>query len=203
MNNHVCLPRMCLIQELFPDKPADEMDRMLERLLSTSKRNTRRQPEILRDVLNLLDDGDDKRHFGSLKQSLDDAFREEFVISRCGHARQHAEKATPVLIKELRPPVQGAWLVWQIKMGAFQSYYPRPIEAKKQQGKKKAKTHFSTSKTYDGQKGVTQLDALKHCVKFLWAHHKKQNGDTELYNLDIFPPWFKLSFARCGCCMSA
>ena len=172
---------MTLIQELFPDKTEEERDAVLVRLLESSARKTRAQPKILRDVLHLLDDTDDKKHFSALKESLDDVYREEFVISRCGHARQHAEKTTPVLIRELKPNVQGAWLVWQIKTAAFQAYYPRPSDLKKASGaKKRLKTHFSTGKTYDGQKGVSQLDALKHCVKFLWAHHQKQGGDAKL-----------------------
>ena len=178
---------MSLIQDLFSDTTEEQQEAMLNRLLSTSTRKSSLlKTEILHDVLTLLDGDDDAKLFSDLKAKVDDAWRSDLVISRVGKERNAAEASTPVVVKDLKPPGPKICLCWQVSASAFEGYYPRPEAdiAKAQANKKRpgdrVKTHFTTSKKYEGARSsnVSQLDALEHVVKFLWAQHKKQGHVT-------------------------
>ena len=163
---------------------------LLQRFLDTSmKKKDRLNAECLHSVLQLLQGEPDSRQFEDLKIQVDDDWRQQCVISRCGHSKQAAAAATPLVIKALKPPGPKIVLCWQTAVSCFEGYYPRPAavtttaaDGKKKQ--RKVKTHFSTSRKYgDNVRGkqVTQFEALRHVVNFLWSHHKRAKGDAHMH----------------------
>lgn len=171
-----------MLDTLFSDKTENERCDMLARLLSTSKkkRNTIKT-ETLHSVVNLLQGDEEARQFQDLTEEVQDKWRQEFVIARCGFSREKAAAITPATIKALKPPLPNCYLVWQISRSMFQSYWPKTglggeKPAKKPKTGRRLKTHDSTSTTY-GQKW-SQAQALTRQVNWLWKKHEKAGGES-------------------------
>ena len=175
-----------MIEKLFPGLPENEWNSMLQRLLSTRKAKGGPGPgktKVMHQVFKVLAGDEEENIFQDLRDEVETKWRHDFVIERMGHSKEAASALTPNPIKELRPPVAGCVLVWQVARYAFEAYWPlsAPPEAKtakKSKGAKRRKTHTSTSASYKVKR--TQLQALLHCVKFLWKHYAKEGGETRL-----------------------
>ena len=176
-----------MIEKLFPSLPESEWDSMLQRLLSTRKVKGGTGPcktKVMHQVVKVLAGDEEENIFQDLKDEVETKWRHDFVIERMGHSKEAASALTPSPIKALRPPVAGCVLVWQVARFAFEAYWPLSApppeekKVKKSKAAKRRKTHTSTSASYKAKR--TQLQALVHCVKFLWKHHVKAGGETRL-----------------------
>ena len=177
------MPRKCLIDAQFPDVSANERECLLDRLLSTRKVKGAAGPcksSILHEVVKVLAGDEDEKQFDDLKNEVESKWRHDFIVERMGHSKEAASALTPAPIKKLRPPVAGCVLVWQVARFAFEAYWPlasAPAPKKSKTGKTtRRKTHTSTSASYKQKR--TQVQALLHCVTFLWKNYKKEGGDT-------------------------
>lgn len=130
----------------------------------------------MKDVLSSLEHEADFNQFSDMKAHVDDMARREYILSRVGHAKAVAENFTPKAIKNLRPDVAGCVLAWQYSVGCFQGYYPiSEIKPVKEGSKRKPKTHYSRSRSYNQKR--TKVVALLEIVKWMWALHKENGGD--------------------------
>ena len=172
---------MAIIKLHYPDD-REKQRAVFERLMATSTtKSAWRSPYLHQMLLNMADDADVKE-FDDLKNKVEDEMRQEIIVKRCGVSHQKASHFTPAAIKALRPEIVdcmrettplSAILTWQPAMNGFQAYYPRTKEAREKHNK--PKQYLTTGKKYgeEGSGGVTQLQALTHCVKHLWACHEK------------------------------
>ena len=55
--------------------------------------------------MNLLQGDEEARQFQDLTEEVQDKWRQEFVIARCGFSREKAAAITPASIKALKPPL--------------------------------------------------------------------------------------------------
>ena len=106
--------------------PEPEQCILLERFLDTGKRRDKLNAECLHSVLQLLQGESDSKQFDDLKCQVDDDWRQQCVISRCGHSKQAASATTPNIIKALKPPGAKIVLCWQVATSTFEAYYPKP-----------------------------------------------------------------------------
>lgn len=139
----------------------------------------------MKDVLHNLDNEADGHEFSDIKSHVDDLARREAILGRVGHAKAVAENFTPKAIKALRPDIPGCVLVWQYMTGSFQGYYPiakpKPV---KEGSKKKPKTHYSRSRSYNIKR--TKIAALLEIVRWLWKLHQECGGETEYIYISKF-----------------
>lgn len=162
-----------------------EDDRLahLQRLLSTGRKKAPPcKTNVLHEVVQVLRGDEEEDKFKDLRDDVEEKWRHAFIIERMGHSKEAASNITPNPIKKLRPPVASVLLVWQTSRYAFEAYYPLPgVEPENKKPKKgktaqRRKTHTSTSASYKTKR--TQLQALTHCVNFLWSRYKKDGGET-------------------------
>ena len=139
------------------------------RLLNTAARRKVVETAALQEVLTELRGSDDAKMFEGLKEQLNNEKREELVLKRLGGLRAGIEVRAPTPLKHLRPPIQGARLVYQLS-----GYYPSALTPEQQQNPR-IKKSFSTSRSFGPDR--TQEQALLMVVSFLWAKHKQAGGD--------------------------
>ena len=177
--------RKALIDAFCADLSEPDREAVLTRLLSTAKTRAQKgKNNVLHDVVKVLRGDEEEEDFRDLREDVEDKWRSAFIIERTGHSKEAAQVITPEPIKSLRPPVAAMLLVWQISRFAFEAYYPlsgvEPEKKKQKKGKtaQRRKTHTSTSSSYKAKR--TQLQALWHCVNFLWSKYQKDGGDSSL-----------------------
>ena len=168
--------RMSLIKHFFPDQTEKAHKEMLAKLLpAASASKSKYLPKCMMDIVKHLESEEDANMFGGLKDQIEDTARVKLVVGRVGFSKGRAQYVTPESIKSLRPSFPKVVLCWQFSKDCFEAYYPKPAvdtaEASSNKRRRRVQTHWSTSSKYGGER--TQLQALKHCVFFLWGHHKK------------------------------
>ena len=169
---------MALIRAYLPEVGEAKQAKMLSRLLESRGKVKQYRASFLREALLHLEGDDDEKVFKDLRNECDDAARQSVIVKRVGVSHEKASQFTPAAIKDLRPAIDGDMkattpfatvLTWQPGLCGFQAYYPRTLEARKKHDPNKK--FCSTGKTYNAK--VTQLNALRHCVKMLWDNHDK------------------------------
>ena len=183
--------RFTLIKTFFPEMTDDARKSLFvkwyqektERIGETA--TSAYTAKYLRDVLSSLNNEPDFKDFSDIKDHMDDVARQEFILSRVGHAKALAENFTPRAIKDLRPGIPGCVLVWQYSMGSFQGYYPivNP-KVGKEGSKKKPKTHYSRSRNYNVKR--PKAVALVEIVRWLWKLHEQNGGETKSNIIHFF-----------------
>ena len=165
---------MSLLKSFFPELDEAAQAQLLTRLLDTMARRRVVETKGLQEVLLELKGSEDGKMFDGLREQLEDEKREQLVMRRLGGTRAGVEMKTPGPIKALRPPVQGALVVFQISASAFQGYYPRTL-TEEQRNNPRVKKTWSCSRTFGVDR--SQEQALKMTVRFIWQKHKEVGGD--------------------------
>ena len=184
MNGCSCLSlfqlRMSLIKHFFRDMPDNAHKEMLSKLLPAAASKARYLPKCMMQVVKHLELEEDANMFEELKEQIEDNARVKLVVGRVGFSKGRAQYVTPESIKMLKPNCPKVVLCWQYSKDCFEAYYPKPAAEPAAAGTRKRRrrvqTHWSTSSKYGGER--TQLQALKHCVAFLWQHHRKAGHVT-------------------------
>ena len=171
---------MSLIKHFFEPFSEEEQEKMLIRLLESSKRKSQAdQRPVMHDALRSLEyeNPSDAKIFEGLSQKLPNQKRAELIRSRLCAPKATAEFHTPGFLNRLRPMPKdgGCVLTFQVPTDTFQGYYPRTLTPE-HMSNKRVKKYLSISRTF-GQKW-TQLQALQQVVTFLWECHQKAGEDS-------------------------
>ena len=163
---------MCLVSAFFPAESPDKQKAMVDRLLHSGSGKKLVKAAGLRDALNLLQESTDADKFVDLMEQVSQEERETLIKERIGAPHEKAAQWTPQALKDLRPPVSGAVLCYQLSSSCFEGYFPKPAD-KRGKGPK-SKKHWSIARSHVQVR--SQFAALQQVVKFLWAHYGKSGG---------------------------
>ena len=129
----------------MPDKERE--DRLQSLLGPVKKRGY--GPACLGGALKLLEAEDDARCFKDLSKEHEEERLTKLVFERVGETRSRASATTPDVIKNLRPPIDKCWIVWQQSKSCFQGYYPREEGPEVVNSKgRRVQTHITRSGSY-------------------------------------------------------